>query len=548
GVLTLYRIYRRWTRISIPDIPGPEAESFILGCLPELLQSQAGEADFKWQERFGHIVRLKGILGTDRLLVSDPGALHHIYNSGYNIRKQGVRAELSRIVTGPGLVWSNNETHRRQRRVISPAFGTAEARSYVPIFTAYANKLCAQWRERISDVDSVEVNVPHYFSRFFLDVIGEVAFDYQFGTTNNQEDQFAKSLSSIVPMFRAPSNATIFVLGLMEFLPVSVVKFIIDYAPTGGLRNGRRVDKIAVGISKQLVEQKAEALIAGKGKRDIMSLLVKANASENPRTSLSEAEMLAQMKTIMQAGHETTANTLSWTLFELTQHPDVQAKLRTEILATEQELRARGETEFTAAYFDKMPYTIAVMKETLRYHPVSIQNMREAARDEVLPLSKPIVTKSGKIITELPIPKNMVLIVSIAGYNRNTDIFGEDAHSYNPERWVGDSIRPATGLGVYGNLMTFGSGNRACIGWRLALHEYQSFLVELVKTFEFSMDPILAKKVRREVSLSMFPTISGEAHKGSIFHLLSRLLSGSDIVSLHFDCHVRGIRINLFPG
>ncbi|KAJ7275784.1 cytochrome P450 [Mycena rebaudengoi] len=517
-------IYRRWTRISIADIPGPEPESFLLGCLPELLQSQAGEADFKWQGRFGNIIRLKGILGTDRLLVSDPVTLHHICNSGYNIRKQGVRAELARVFTGLGLVWSNkmiDDTHRRQRRVISPAFGTAEARSYVPIFTAYAS-----WKERISDGGSVEVNVPHYFSRFFLDVIGEVAFDYQFGTTNHEEDQFAKSLSSIIPMFRAPSNATIFVLGLMEFLPVSVVKFIIDYAPTSDLRNSRRVERIAVGIAKRLVEQKAEALIAGKGKRDIMSLLVKANASENPRTSLTEPEMLAQMQTIMQAGHETTANTLAWTLFELTQHPDVQEKLRTEILVTEQEIRAHGETEFTAAYFDKMSYTIAVMKETLRYHPVAFQSIREAARDEVLPLSKPIVTKSGKIITELPIPKNMVLIISTAGYNRNTDVFGEDAHSYNPERWVGDSIRPATGLGVYGNLMSFGSGNRACIGWRLALYEYQSFLVELVKTFEFSMDPILAKKVRREASLAMFPAISGEAHKGPQLPLIIKAVEG----------------------
>jgi cytochrome P450 len=78
---------------------------------------------------------------------------------------------------------------------------------------------------------------------------------------------------------------------------------------------------------------------------------------------------------------------LSWTLFELTQHPYIQTKLRAEILAIEQDVRARGGTEFTAADFDNMPYTIAVMKvrflhansfaslidvqETLRFHPVA---------------------------------------------------------------------------------------------------------------------------------------------------------------------------------
>ncbi|KAJ7485501.1 hypothetical protein FB451DRAFT_1230089 [Mycena latifolia] len=63
-------------------------------------------------------------------------------------------------------------------------------------------------------------------------------------------------------------------------------------------------------------------------------------------------------------------------------------------------------------------------------------------------------------------------------------------------------------------MMTFGSGHRACIGWRFAVYEYQSFLVELVKNFEFSMDPSLVGKVRREASLVMMPTISGEILKG----------------------------------
>ncbi|KAJ7921152.1 cytochrome P450, partial [Mycena leptocephala] len=506
----LYAAYRRWTRISIADVPGPEPESFLMGCLPEFVQCQAAEADFKWQAQFGHVVRLK----TDRLLVSDPKALHHIYNSGYNIRKQGLRSELTSILTGPGLAWSNNETHRRQRRVNSPAFGTTEARSYVPIFTAYAN-LSTKWKESLGADGSAVVNAPRYFSRFFLDVIGEVAFDYQFGTTNNEDDPLANALSSIAPMFSVPTKTSIFVLGLMEFLPISVVKFFIDYAPVRGLKNSRRVTDIAVGIAKELVDQKSEALLAGKGKRDIMSLLVKANASENPRTSLSETEMLAQMQTIMQAGHETTANTMSWTMFELTQHLNVQSKLRAEIQQTELSIRARGDTDFTAADFDNMPYTHAVMKEILRYHPVAINSMREAARDEVLPLSKPIVTKSGKIITELPIPKNMVLIISNAGYNRNPDVFGQDAHLFRPERWLDDTVQLNTRLGVYGNLMTFGSGHRACIGWRFAVYEYQAFLVELVKNFEFSMDTTLAVKVRREAGLVMLPTISGESQKGT---------------------------------
>jgi hypothetical protein len=84
----------------------------------------------------------------------------------------------------------------------------------------------------------------------------------------------APSLTEIYsPMFRAPSNALIFVLGLLELVPIVVTKFLLNHAPTRDLRNSRRVQGIAVGIAKQLVAEKAEDLIAGKGKRDIMSLL-----------------------------------------------------------------------------------------------------------------------------------------------------------------------------------------------------------------------------------------------------------------------------------
>jgi hypothetical protein len=62
-------------------------------------------------------------------------------------------------------------------------------------------------------------------------------------------------------------------MGLLEILPVSLIRFFVDYAPFKGFRNGRRVARLAKGIAKELVEEKAEALLAGKSKRDIMSLL-----------------------------------------------------------------------------------------------------------------------------------------------------------------------------------------------------------------------------------------------------------------------------------
>ncbi|EEB93192.1 hypothetical protein MPER_08189 [Moniliophthora perniciosa FA553] len=84
----VYALYRRFNRISIAHIPGPEPESFIFGNLPELFQSQVGVPDFKWQSEYGGIARIRGAFGEDRLLVSDPKAMQYIFQtSGYGFLK-----------------------------------------------------------------------------------------------------------------------------------------------------------------------------------------------------------------------------------------------------------------------------------------------------------------------------------------------------------------------------------------------------------------------------------------------------------------------------
>lgn len=114
------------------------------------------------------------------------------------------------------------------------------------------------------------------------------------------------------------------------------------------------------------------------------------------------------------------------------------------------------------------------IQETLRYHPVVHTTFREAIKDDVLPLSKPIVTCSGKVINEIPVPKGLKIITSIGGYNRfpralsmlygkmliviyvrNQDIFGEDAHTFNPERWLHYEMKKAATVGVLANLCVF---------------------------------------------------------------------------------------------
>ena len=169
-----------------------------------------------------------------------------------------------------------------------------------------------------------------------------------------------------------------------------------DHGSTPRLERAREVKRAVTEVARELVHEKAETLLAGKGTRDIFSLLGRMlffvahlryspsrsqgqhgyrSEEQNDRRRIVSSSVvrtiisssisvvcLTIISTILLAGHETTSNTLSWTLLELARHPKVQSRLRAEIREMEAAIRARGDTQFTIADFDEMPYTTAVIK------------------------------------------------------------------------------------------------------------------------------------------------------------------------------------------
>lgn len=122
--------------------------------------------------------------------------------------------------------------------------------------------------------------------------------------------------------------------------------------------------------------------------------------------------------TILLAGHETTATTMNWALMELANNPAVQNRLRSEIYSMGTFIQARCGGEFTASDFDAMPYLTAVVKEVLRMYPVSFHNHRQAGKDDILPVSKPMTLNSGQVVNEIMVPKGTKILLSITGYNK----------------------------------------------------------------------------------------------------------------------------------
>ncbi|KAG7448645.1 cytochrome P450 [Guyanagaster necrorhizus] len=521
-----YSFYKRWTRISISHIPGPESKSFLYGNLPELFQAQAGEIDFKWQQMYGDVIRIRAPLGEDRLLISDPKALQYIYHTAsYRFPKPQSRVQISRLTFGPGITNVDGDDHKRHRKVMLPGFGGPESKSFFPTFFACAEKMAQRWKDSIevSPDQSTVLDVSSWISRATLDAIGQAAFDYEFGALDDSDNVLAKAFD----LFGVMTNRAILFLSVMDHLPSKIIPFLMKKFPSGRLDHALLVNRLSTAVAKELVDEKFNALLEGKGRRDVMSLLVKANASENAKTQLEERELLGQMNIIILAGHETTSNTLCFVLFEMCKQPEMQERLRREIRATERVIHDRGDTQFSPSDFDSMPYLSAVVKETLRFHPIAYNIYRVAAKDDVLPLSMPITTTSGKVLHELPIPKGLHIDASVAAYNRNKDIFGDDAGVFDPDRWLRNaSPKTKTALGVYANLFTFASGSRSCIGWRFAVMELHAFMIELLSNFEFSFAEV--QGIRREACGVMTPTIEGQVEKGSQLPLKIKLAQRDD--------------------
>ncbi|KDQ10532.1 hypothetical protein BOTBODRAFT_190494 [Botryobasidium botryosum FD-172 SS1] len=533
----LYILYQKFTGISLSQVRGPENPSFWVGHLAEFFQGQSGHVDLKWAKEFGGVVRIKGPFGQDRLMISDAKALQYVYQiGGYDFPKSPERRALSRSLADLGPGWAEGDIHKRQRRVLAPAFGAPEVKALLPPVRRCVHKLVAKWKQLVTEAPNGEavLNAPKWLGLTTLETMGEAAFDYRFGALDGEDNPLIDVYNNFPALlFGSPSKWDVFVQAFTGWLPMPVIDFYYDYFPSSRLNVARENGKVATQVSRDLIEAKAIGKHEGMGGRDVLSLVVKANMSKNGKARLSEGEVLAQMRTLMLAGSETTSKTMTWFFFELAKHPDVQTRLREEIRAQEKIIALRGDTDFGVEDYDDMPYLKVVVKEGLRMYPPIPNAFRMTGKDDVIPLSKPLKTATGEYISELPVPKGVRIITSIPAYNQDPDIWGPDAHVFNPERWFDETEKRAS-VGVYSNLyvtstrketldpidtlltdsLSFSGGVRFCPGYKFALVQLNTFLVELVRNFEFSPTEDL-KRIRMESCLVVVPTLEGEVEKGA---------------------------------
>lgn len=459
-----------------------QGASFFMGQHPRIAAEPSGRPMTDWINTVPNdgLIRYTSMFNADRLLLTSPKALAEVLtNQSYNfVKPERVRLSIGRIL-GVGILLAEGEEHKMQRKNLLPAFAFRHVKDLYPVFwgkskeavQAMTESICAEARKMDSlsaeqqktngdksDLineadngakDTAVIEVGGWASRATLDIIGVAGLGQSFGAIADPTNILYTTYRTVFSPSRQAQ-----VLGMLGlFLPV----WLLTRLPIK--RNGE-IEAAALvirSVCRKSIRAKKEKMEKGKlTDVDILSVAMESGG-------FSEENLIDQLMTFLAAGHETTASAMTWAIYMLCLHPDVQTRLREEVRSN---LPSPDSDEpVTSATVDRMPYLNAVCNEVLRYYsPVPI-TLRDTAETTT--------------ILGTTVPRGTKIMLSPAAINKDTHYWGPDAQTFNPDRWLPGPGKPNAATGGaqsnYSN-MTFLHGPRSCIGQAFAKAEFACLL------------------------------------------------------------------------
>jgi cytochrome P450 len=414
---------------------------------------------------YGDLFTLKGVYGGGPLVFcSDPEALRLLLGNdeGPAITAPGELNSLFAPLLGPqSVIGLSDAPHRRMRQLLMPPFHGERLRSYGEVIQAITREEADHWPA------SAPLEARPAMQRISMRVILRTVFGLRAGPRMERIER------SVVEMLNTSSQP----LGtLLTFTP-SLQRDWGPWSPWGRfLRHRQTVDTL---LFEEIAERRAQP--DDQRGDDILSLLL--DARDEAGQPLTDNELRDELITLLVAGHETTATALSWALYWLASQPDIQARLRQELL--EVSSAETGGPDLAAV--PRLPYLQAVCQETLRIQPVG---MLTFPRRLEVPL-----TLAGH-----PLEAGTVVMGCIYLAHRRPDVF-PDPERFLPDRFLSGGFSPYT-------FLPFGSGSRRCIGMAFALFEMKVVLSQLVSRFQLEVDPATpqpVKPVRRGFTAGLSP-------------------------------------------
>ncbi|KAJ7609773.1 cytochrome P450 [Mycena polygramma] len=526
----LYRVLRTvYVKLNSPlrHMAGPAPAGWLTGSYAavrgEIKGATALGMEEAWIAEHGPTMRLYGFFGSANVYTIDKKAVHHVlFNNHIYQKTTPARYFLERMTGSPGLTSAEGDVHKNQRRIMAPAFGSAQVRELTPIMVQKSLQLRNIWAASARQNGGVAtVDVHEWLHKVTLDIIALAGFNRNTNTLGTRPGDTPDEILVTFEKLLAVE------LGPLDFLQGTYPLLRHVSTPNERARAASRAAMARIGLqifadSKRDIEEAGEfddGAGAGTKAKDLLSLLVRGNtAKEVPgHQRMSDDDVLAQIITFLVAGHVTTSTAVTWTLFALTQNTAAQSKLRAELLSLDTETPSMDQ-------LNELKYLDCVVREGLRVHGPVPHNMREAACDDVLPLKTPWTDAHGVVHESVMITKGTEVFIPMQMMNLDPDIWGDDAREFIPERWESPIENANDVPGTWGNIISFIGGPRGCIGYRFSLVEMKALLFTLLRTFELELAVPVTDVGKKIVRVTQGPTLLSAPEKGLTLPMLASLV------------------------
>ena len=412
-------------------IPGPSGPQMVQSI--RLMRRDPTAFLATCAERYGDVVAFP-IPRASVLFVNDPLDVRRVLQTNHAAYgKRTVQYDALAMVTGHGLLASDGDLWRRMRRTLQPAFHHRMIESMTAAIQGPVDDWVVRQRRRCAHNHSAEVDVDDEMLRLTLEIVGATLF----GATLRTE-----AATLVGAVMRA-----LHIVVVRSQIPVTVPRWL----PTFGNR------RLAQSLND--LELAVDRVIAGRRTRplgdDALSLLLIARDER----MVSDAEVRNEVVTLIVAGHETVAATLTWSWYLLSQHSRVETRLHSEV-------DALPDPPWTASDVEGLPYTRAVIEECLRLYPPAWVITRRSLTHDVL---------GG-----YDVPVGSTIIMSPYLLHRASNVW-TSPEQFTPERFV---TTPNGSLDRT-SYFPFGAGPRLCIGRDLSLFEAPMVLAALARAFRF---------------------------------------------------------------
>lgn len=237
GLATIIYLYP-YTARTIPfrNLPGPEPASGLFGSLLTQQRAEPGTTYSKWVATYGSTLRFRSILGSWRIVSTDlRAAAWVLQHTGQFHRQTGFNAMLDRMF-GRGVLMVEDAAHRRQRRVLAPAFSAVNVANMMPVFWDKAYELDKKLELVVRDGEKggkgAQVDIHLYFMRTALDIIGLAGFNYDFGAAVEADNPLSKSMFAATNGIQKPSIVRVLQIFYPALLPIVSVQPGSDADPS----------------------------------------------------------------------------------------------------------------------------------------------------------------------------------------------------------------------------------------------------------------------------------------------------------------------------